>query len=320
MPRALITGVTGQDGSYLAELLLKKGYTVYGLVRRSSQPRNVVPGVEVVEGDVTDFASVLEAVKQTRPREIYNLAAQSFVRASFDAPLATWEVNATGFINVCEATLREWPAARIYQASTSEMFGGASDLCSQGFDEKSPFHPRSPYGVSKVAAHYAAMHYRDRGLEVSTGILFNHESPRRGEEFVTRKITRYIGRAVAGFDLPPLQLGATWPMRDWGFAGDYVEAMWLMLQHAKADDFVIATGEAHSVQEFLDAACEAAGVTIAVESNGNHTRPTEVPYLRGVATKATHELGWLPKTDFKSLVRMMVHEDIELARQEFAAR
>lgn len=312
MTTSLITGVTGQDGSYLAEYLLSKGHFVYGLERRSSNPRRHIPGVVLIEGDVADYQTVLNAVRESGPDEIYNLAAQSFVGTSFAAPGATFDANASGALNVFEAALSAAPNAKVYQASTSEMFG----LASGTLNESSPFHPRSPYAVSKVAAHYAAGHYRDRGLAVSCGILMNHESPRRGEEFLTRKVTRYVGRLVAGTATGPLKLGALTPMRDWGFAGDYVKAMHAMLQ-VPPDDFVIATGESHSVRAWVETAFAEAGLDWREHvETGADLRPTEVPYLCGDASKAYRAFGWQAEVRFPELVRMMVQADIALALRE----
>jgi GDPmannose 4,6-dehydratase len=309
MTRALITGITGQDGSFLAEHLLALGYTVYGLARRSSQPRREVPGVTLLTGDVTDFQTVRQAIEVSDPHEIYNLAAQSFVGASFDAPGHTFDVNARGAINVFEAALLARRDARVYQASTSEMFGVAR----APLNESSPLRPRSPYGVSKIAAHVAAQYYRDRGLAVSCGILFNHESERRGEEFLSRKVTRYVGRLVAGGVTEPLFLGDLSPMRDWGYAGDYVAAMRAMLQ-ADPDDFVIATGVSRSVEYFVARAFAVAGLDWKKHVvTGCDTRPTEVPYLCGDASKARRKLGWWPAVGLDALIERMVLADIRLA-------
>jgi GDPmannose 4,6-dehydratase len=310
MTNVLITGVSGQDGSYLAELLLEKGYTVYGLERRTSAPLRRTDGVAIIEGDITDAESVAAAVRASQPAEVYNLAAQSFVGTSFTCPAATFDVNATGAVNVFEACLRYAPKSRVYQASTSEMFG----LASGQLNERSPFHPRSPYGVSKVAAHYAAQHYRERGLAVSCGILFNHESPRRGEQFLTRKVTRYLGRVMAGHTKKPLQLGDLTPKRDWGYAGDYVKAMWAMVQ-APADDFVVASGRSVSVGDFVREAFAYAKVDFEthVEVVPEETRPTEVPALWGDYSKARTTFGWEPTVGLSELVRMMVDADYALA-------
>lgn len=314
--RALITGVSGQDGSYLAEFLLEKGYTVYGLERRTSAPLRRTEGVFTLEGDITDAESVAAAVRLAQPDEVYNLAAQSFVGTSFTCPAATFDVNATGAVNVFEACLRYAPCARVYQASTSEMFGLASGL----LDEQTPFHPRSPYGVSKVAAHYAAQHYRERGLAVSCGILFNHESPRRGEQFLTRKVTRYLGKVLAGTATKPLQLGDLTPTRDWGFAGDYVKAMWAMLQ-IPADDFVVASGTTTSVGDFVRTAFEYAGVDFEthVDVVSSEIRPTEVPALWGDYRKIRAATGWESSVGWVELVQMMVDADYALAMRNRGA-
>lgn len=314
MPRALITGITGQDGSFLAEHLLDLGYSVYGLARRSSQPRREITGVTLLTGDVTDAQTVWNALEASQPDEIYNLAAQSFVGASFEAPGSTFDVNARGSINVFEAALQVTPNARVYHASTSEMFGVAN----APLNESSPLRPRSPYGVSKVAAHFAAQHYRDRGLAVSCGILFNHESERRGEEFLSRKVTRYVGRVVAGTADEPLYLGDLRPMRDWGYAGDYVKAMQAMLR-VPADDFVIATGVSRSVEYFVAKAFAVAGLDWRAHVvTGQHLRPTEVPYLNGDATKARRAFGWWPSVSLDDLIERMVRADIRLAEKERA--
>jgi GDPmannose 4,6-dehydratase len=311
--RALITGISGQDGSYLAEFLLSKGYAVYGLERRTSAPPRRTPGVVVFEGDVTDYHSVLSAVRDVQPDEVYNLAAQSFVGTSFVTPSSTMDINAGGALNVFEACLNEVPFANVYQASTSEMFG----LASKALNEASPFHPRSPYGVSKIAAHYAAKHYRDRGLDVSCGILFNHESPRRGEQFLTRKVTRYVGRLAAGYDLPPLELGDMSASRDWGFAGDYVKAMWAMLQQSEPDDYVIATGQTRTVEQFVRGAFTAGGFDYREHVvTGVGLRPTEVPYLLGDPSKAYRKFGWQAETSLGTLILKMVQADTALAWRE----
>lgn len=311
MTTALITGITGQDGTLLAQYLLTLGYRVYGLARRSSAPRRET-GATVLTGDVTDAQTVWNALEASQPDEIYNLAAQSFVGASFEAPASTFDANAKGALNVFEAALQCAPDARVYQASTSEMFGVANGP----LNESSPLKPRSPYGISKVAAHFAAQHYRDRGLAVSCGILFNHESEYRGEEFLTRKVTRYVGRAVAGTIDEPLYLGDLRPMRDWGCAGDYVRGMHQMLQ-VPPGDFVLATGVSRSVEYFVARAFAAGGLDwknhVIAQKN---LRPTEVPYLCGDATKAKRAFGWWPTTTVDALIDRMVHHDIALAERE----
>jgi GDPmannose 4,6-dehydratase len=330
MKKALISGITGQDGSYLAELLLHKGYEVHGIVRRAStfntdrldsiyaDPHE--PGVSLYlhYGDVTDGVSLRHILEKTRPDEIYNLAAQSHVRVSFDQPEYTADVVATGTLRLLDA-LRDYTQAnsrhvRFYQAGSSEMFGAAPPPQ----NERTPFYPRSPYAASKVAAHWYTVNYREAyGLFLCNGILFNHESPRRGETFVTRKITRALARIKLGLQ-EKLFLGNLDARRDWGFAGDYVEAMWLMLQQEKATDYVIATGEAHSVREFLDLAagyCEL-NWRHHVQQDSRYLRPTEVDHLLGDSSKAREALGWRPRVAFAELVKMMVEHDLELARQE----
>ncbi len=330
MKRALITGITGQDGSFLAELLLSKGYEVHGLIRRAStfnterldpiyaDPHEGGASLYLHYGDVTDGTGLRRTIEKTRPSEIYNLAAQSHVRVSFDQPEYTADVVATGTLRLLEA-VRDYVAiggekVKVYQAGSSEMYGATAPPQ----DEKTPFYPRSPYAASKVAAHWYAVNYREAyKLFVSNGILFNHESERRGETFVTRKITRALARIKMGLQ-KKLFLGNLESKRDWGYAGDYVVAMWLMLQQDEPDDFVIATGEAHSVREFLDEAGEICGLDWHehVETDARYFRPTEVDYLLGDASKARDTLGWAPQVGFRDLVRKMVEHDLELARQE----
>lgn len=329
MKKALISGITGQDGSFLAELLLAKGYQVHGIVRRAStfNTGRLEPiyhdrhekGVHLFlhYGDVADgtgFRRVLDAVQ---PDEIYNLAAQSHVRVSFDQAEYTADVVATGTLRILEA-VRDYAArgnaVRFYQAGSSEMFGAAPPPQ----NESTAFYPRSPYAVSKVAAHWYAVNYREAyGLFVANGILFNHESPRRGETFVTRKITRALARIKLGLQ-SKLYLGNLDARRDWGFAGDYVEAMWRILQHPHPEDFVIATGESHSVREFLELAAAYCDLDWRplVETDPRYLRPTEVDALCGDATKARSLLDWTPKVSFEGLVKMMIDHDIELAQQE----
>lgn len=286
--RALITGVGGQDGSYLAELLLSKNYEVYGLVRRTSTPQKIVKGVKIIEGDLLDQMSLNRAVVESMPDEIYNLAAQSFVGTSWRQPVLTAEVTGLGTLRMLEAMRMHNPKAKFYQASSSEMFGNHHGKA----NENTPFNPRSPYGVAKLFAHKIAVNYRETyGMRISCGILFNHESPRRGEEFVTQKI------AQAAKAKRVVTLGNVEAKRDWGYAPEYVEAMWLMLQHTP-DDYVIGTGESHSVKEFA----EAAGVQYTIDKSLQ--RPTEIYDLIADATKA-RKLGWQPKTTFKELVRIM---------------
>ena len=329
MKRALITGVTGQDGSFLAEFLLAKGYEVHGVVRRAStfnterldpiykDQHEAGAALFLHYGDVTDGAGFRRILEKAQPDEIYNLAAQSHVRVSFDQAEYTADVVATGTLRILEA-LRDYAAVkkdvRLYQAGSSEMFGAAKPPQ----NELTPFYPRSPYAASKVAAHWYAVNYREAyGLFISNGILFNHESPRRGETFVTRKITRALARIKLGLQ-DKLYLGNLDSKRDWGYAGDYVEAMWLMLQDTSPDDFVIATGESHSVRDFLDLAAAHCGLDWKehVEQDARYFRPTEVDFLLGDGSKANSALGWKPRVTFDELVRMMVDHDMEVARQE----
>jgi GDPmannose 4,6-dehydratase len=320
MPTALITGITGQDGSYLAELLLANGYDVHGVVRRSStfgtqRIEHVFDSLHLHYGDVTDGGALMRIVLEVEPDEIYNLAAQSHVRVSFDQPHYTSESVALGTLNVLEAA-RSVPGCRVYQASSSEQYGNASP---EPQNETTPFKPRSPYGCAKTFAHHLTVNYRESyGLHASCGILFNHESPRRGETFVTRKITRAVGRIKHGLQ-DKLFLGNMDAMRDWGFAGDYVEAMWLMLQEDEPGDYVIATGKTQTVREFCEAAFAAAGMDYRdyVEIDLRYYRPAEVDFLLGDAAKAERVLGWRPATQPDELVRLMVEADIELARQEY---
>ena len=330
MPVALITGITGQDGSYLAELLLEKGYTVYGLVRRSAaEPANRVghlpidpdpdrPAEEplrVVAGDLTDTGSLARALSQVQPDEVYNLGAQSHVRDSFDAPDRTAEATGLGTLRLLEAIRLTGLRPRFYQASSSEQFGKVQETPQR---ETTAFYPRSPYGCAKAFAHYLTVNYRESyGLHASCGILFNHESPRRGEAFVTRKITRAAARIKLGLQ-SELRLGNLEAQRDWGFAGDYVHAMWLMLQQDEPDDYVIATGESHSVREFLAAAFARVDLDYHdyVREDPNLRRPAEVDLLVGDASKARERLGWEPTVDFEQLVQRMVASDLELAQRE----
>lgn len=329
--RALITGITGQDGSYLAEFLLHKNYEVHGLVRRSSSfntaridhlyedPHDSGTRLHLHYGDLSDSNSLRRILDQTQPDEVYNLGAQSHVRVSFDMPVETVDVVGLGTVRLLEA-IREFEQhsnhhVRFYQASSSEMYG---DVRETPQTESTPFYPRSPYGVAKVAAYWATVNYREAyGMHASNGILFNHESPRRGETFVTRKITRAIGRIKHGLQ-DKLYLGNLDAKRDWGFAGDFVAAMWLMLQQDEADDYVIATGETHSVREFLEVAFGQLSLNYAdfVEIDPRYYRPTEVDLLLGNASKARDQLGWTPEVSFESLVEMMVDADLELAARE----
>jgi GDPmannose 4,6-dehydratase len=334
MKRALITGVTGQDGSYLARLLLVRGYEVHGLIRRTStfnteriddiyrDPHEAGGRFFLHYGDLTDGTGLHRLLDKIHPEEVYNLGAQSHVRVSFDQPEYTADTVATGTLRLLEA-VRDFRATtgkeiRFYQAGSSEMFGSAPPPQA----ESTPFYPRSPYAASKAAAHWYAVNYREAyGLFIANGILFNHESPQRGETFVTRKITRAVGRIKLGLQ-QKLYLGNLDAKRDWGFAGDYVEAMWLMLQQPAGDDYVVATGETRSVREFLDEAFRYAGLDWAthVEIDTRYLRPTEVDHLQGDSSKARERLGWKPKVGFEELVRMMVDHDMELARQECTLR
>jgi GDPmannose 4,6-dehydratase len=313
--RALITGITGQDGSYLAELLLAKGYDVYGLVRRSSTEtldrlEGVLSRIHLIGGDLMDPSSMLDALDAARPDEVYNLAAQSFVAESWHEPVYTGEITALSVTRLLETIRRAAPDARFYQASSSEMFGKVLETPQR---ETTPFHPRSPYGVAKVYGHFITVNYRESfGMHASSGILFNHESPRRGIEFVTRKITDGVARIKAGLQ-SELRLGNLDAQRDWGFAGDYVKAMWLMLQQDEPGDYVVATGETHSVQEFCEIAFGRAGLDWEkhVVVDERFVRPAEVDLLLGDPAKAREVLGWTPKVTFRGLVEMMVDADLE---------
>jgi GDPmannose 4,6-dehydratase len=314
--RALITGITGQDGSYLAELLLGKGYEVFGLTRRLSAPNywrieHILDRLTLIPGDLLDQLSLIRVLDRVRPHEFYNLAAMSFVPASWEQPMLTGEFNAQGVTRVLEAVRHVDPSIRLYQASSSEMFGKVREVPQL---ETTPFYPRSPYGVSKVFAHYITVNYRESyDLFAVSGILFNHESPRRGLEFVTRKVTDGVARIKLGL-ADSLSLGNLDAHRDWGFAGDYVRAMWQMLQQDAPDDYVIATGEAHSVRDLVEIAFGHAGLEWDryVRLDPALIRPAEVDHLIGNATKARTELGWTPSVTFDGLVRMMV--DADLAR------
>jgi len=318
-PRALITGITGQDGSYLAEFLLGRGYEVYGLVRRSSSERfdrleAVRDRLRLLHGDLLDQASLVRALQLARPHEVYNLAAQSFVPTSWIEPTLTAEFTAVGVTRMLEALRQVAPQARFYQASSSEMFGKVRETPQR---ESTPFHPRSPYGVSKAYGHFITVNYRESyGLHASSGILFNHESPRRGIEFVTRKITHAAARISLGLQ-QELRLGNLEARRDWGFAGDYVEAMWLMLQQDVPEDYVIATGETHSVREACQLAFGELGLDWSryVAPDESLLRPAEVDLLIGDASKARARLGWAPRVDFAGLIRMMVRADVDALRR-----
>ncbi len=313
--RALITGILGQDGSYLAEFLLTKGYEVYGMVRRSSVERydriaHIMDKVNLLQGDLLDQYSLMQAVKDSNPDEVYNLAAQSFVPTSWNQPVLTGEFTALGVTRLLEAIRQAKPDAKFYQASSSEMIG-KSEIVPQ--NEHTPFHPRSPYGVAKVYAYWITVNYRESyGMFNCNGILFNHESPRRGIEFVTRKVSDGVARIKLGL-ASELRLGNLEAKRDWGFAGDYVEAIWLILQQEKPDDYVVGTGIAHSVRELCEAAFEHVGLDWKnyVKVDKKFFRPAEVDHLIADASKARKALGWKPKVDFQHLVQMMVDSDIE---------
>jgi GDPmannose 4,6-dehydratase len=312
--RALITGITGQDGSYLAEFLLERGYEVYGMVRRSSQDHfdrvaHLEDRLHLREGDLLDQLSLITLLHEIEPQEIYNLAAQSFVPTSWAQPILTSEATALGVTRMLEAIRVVDRSIRFYQASSSEMFGKVRESPQT---EQTPFHPRSPYGVAKVYGHYITVNYRESyGLYAVSGILFNHESPRRGRQFVTRKVTHGVARIKLGLDTE-LRLGNLDAKRDWGFAGDYVEAMWMMLQQPSPEDYVIATGETHTVREL----CEIAFARVGLEwrkhvvVDPSHVRPAEVDMLTGDATKAHTKLGWQQKVRFRELVEMMVDADV----------
>jgi GDPmannose 4,6-dehydratase len=334
LKKALITGITGQDGSYLAELLLGKGYEVHGIMRRASQfntdridhlyvdSHDPAARLFLHYGDLADGTVLRRVIEAVQPDEVYNLGAQSHVRVSFDEPEYTADVDALGTLRLLEC-VRDYVqrcghAVRCYQAGSSEMFGAAPPPQT----ETTPFHPRSPYAVSKVAAHWYAVNYRESyGLYICNGILFNHESPRRGETFVTRKISRAVGRIKHGLQ-DRLYLGNLDAKRDWGFAGDFVEAMWLMLQQDEPDDYVVATGESYSVREFIEAAFGYAGLDWEkyIAFDPRYLRPAEVDHLLGDASKARERLGWRPRVGFAELVRSMVDNDMELARQEVTLR
>jgi len=320
MPTALITGVTGQDGMYLAELLVKKGYSVFGMVngqnnQKGAELTNLLPQVIQVRGDLSDSASLAAVLYEIQPDEIYNLAAMSFVGLSFNQPELTAHITGLGLLRLLEAckVTQLQNKVRIYQASSSEMFGRVREVPQT---ELTPFYPRSPYGSAKAFAHHTCVNYRESyGMFISCGILFNHESERRGDEFVTRKITKAVARIKLGLS-SELRLGTLTPRRDWGHAEDYVRAMWLMLQHDKPEDFVIATGVTHSVQEFLDMAFKCVGISDHmqkyVEQDERYMRPAEVDHLIGDASKAQRILGWQPEVSFEALVQRMVENDLKL--------
>lgn len=327
MKKALITGITGQDGSYLAEFLLEKGYEVHGLIRRSSSfnteridhlykdPHDPTAKLFLHYGDMVDGMGLREILTRVQPNEVYNLGAQSQVRISFDQPVYTAQVDAVGTVRLLEAIRDTGLQTRFYQASSSEMFGKVAEVPQK---ETTPFHPRSPYGCAKVYSFWQTVNYREAyGMFCCNGILFNHESPRRGETFVTRKITRAATRIKLGLQ-DKLYLGNLNAKRDWGFAGDYVEAMWLMLQQEKPEDYVIATGKMHSVREFLDSAFDLVGLDWRehVEIDPRYFRPAEVEKLCGDASKARRVLNWQPKTSFEELVTIMIEADMKLAKRE----
>ena len=318
--RALITGITGQDGSYLAELLLSKGYQVFGLMRRVSVPtlqriRHILDQVTLIQGDLIDQLSLINAVEEVQPDEVYNLGAMSFVPVSFRQPILTGEYTALGALRLLEAVRLARPSARFYQASSSEMFGRAVEVPQS---EHTPFYPRSPYGTSKVFAHWATINYRESyDMYAVSGILFNHESPRRGSEFVTRKVSLAVSRIALGLQ-DELVMGTLEPKRDWGYAPEYVEAMWRMLQQPNADDYVIATGETHSVRELVACAFAAVGIEDwerLVRIDPSLARPNEVELLLGDPRKAEQQLGWQASTRFAQLVQLMVAADLDMLKQ-----
>jgi GDPmannose 4,6-dehydratase len=329
--RALITGITGQDGSYLAELLLSKGYEVHGIIRRAStfntgrldhiyaDPHRASVRLKLHYGDLSDASALARLLAKIEPAEIYNLAAQSHVRVSFDCPEYTTDITATGAVRLLEAIRETGIKPRYYQASSSEMFGQVQEVPQT---ERTPFYPRSPYACAKLYAHWITVNYRESyGLHASSGILFNHESPRRGETFVTRKITRAVALILAGLQ-DKLYLGNLEAKRDWGYAKEYVEAMWLMLQQDQPDDYVIATGETHSVKEFLEVAFEHAGLDWRkhVDIDPMYFRPAEVDLLIGDYSKAKKKLNWEPQIRFRELVKLMVDEDVRRLKEHQAGR
>ena len=322
MKKAFITGITGQDGSYLAEFLLEKGYRVYGLTRRTSTQnfariKHIIHNdhLELISGDLIDQHSLTGAVNDVKPDEVYNLAAQSFVQASWKQPVLTGQVTGLGVTRMIEAVRLGAPNAKFYQASSSEMFGKVRETPQ---NEETPFYPRSPYGVAKIYGHWITINYRESyDLFAVSGILFNHESPRRGLEFVTRKIANAVARIKLGKQ-DYVELGNLDSKRDWGFAKDYVEAMWLMLQQDEPEDYVIATGETHSVREFLDLACKEVGIKdwqTVHKHNPAYDRPAEVDYLIGDASKAKKEIGWEPSVSFQELVSLMVQAELKKESQ-----
>ncbi len=322
---ALITGIIGQDGPYLAKLLLKKNYEVYGLIRRYTNPNfsnldylGITNDVEYVNGDMTDEGSLMNIVKTIQPDEVYNLAAQSFVGTSWDQAKVTTEINSMGVLYLLNAIKDHCPRAKFYQASTSEMFGNSSNK--NGIQtEETPFHPRSPYAISKLYAHWMTVNFKESyGMFCASGILFNHESPIRGKEFVTRKITDGVARIKLGLE-NKIKLGNLDSKRDWGFAGDYVDAMWLMLQQKEPDNYIISTGKTHSIRDFLDEAFGYIGIKSwkkHVSIDPRFKRPAELFVLKGRSTKARRKLGWRPKTTFKQLVAMMMEADLKRVEEE----
>jgi GDPmannose 4,6-dehydratase len=322
--RALITGVTGQDGSYLAELLLRKGYKVYGLIRRSSVKKfdrieTIIDDIELVEGDLTDQSSLDSVLHTVQPDEVYNMAAQSFVPVSWNQPVLTGDVTGLGVIRILEAIRRHCPTAKFLQASSSEMFGKVRETPQT---EKTAFYPRSPYGAAKVFGHYITVNYRESyGLFACSAIGFNHESPRRGVEFVTRKVTHQVARIKCGL-ARKLMMGNLDAKRDWGFAGDYVYAMWLMLQQAEPEDYVLATGKTHSIRDLLEIAFSAVALDwqAYVEIDPKLIRPAEVDVLCGDGQKARERLGWEPQVGFEELIKMMVDADLELLKRHIVEK
>jgi GDPmannose 4,6-dehydratase len=321
--RALVTGITGQDGMYLAELLIEKDYQVYGLIRGQNNPKrpmieDLLPGVELIEGDLTDMTSLIAALEYSQPDEVYNLAAISFVALSFKQPEITGEITGLGALRLLEAIRMVNPKIKFYQASSSEMFGRVREVPQT---EETPFHPRSPYGVAKVYAHYMTLNYRESyGLFACSGILFNHESPRRGLEFVTRKITNAVARIKLGIQ-KDIVLGNLDAKRDWGFSGDYVKAMWMMLQQDKPDDYVIATGQTHSIKDFLELAFKEVGIDDwkpYVKQDPKFMRPAEVDLLIGKPEKAKQKLGWEHEVDLPQLVKMMVQNDLKIESRKIS--
>ena len=318
--RALITGITGQDGSYLAELLLAKGYEVYGLIRRTSTTnferiKHIQDQLTLIQADLTDLTSLIYALRESEPEEVYNLAAQSFVPTSWSQPVLTGDVTALGVTRMLDALRAVNPQIRFYQASSSEMFGKVQEVPQR---EETPFYPRSPYGVAKVYGHWITVNYRESyDLHANSGILFNHESPRRGREFVTRKVTYHAAKIKLGLE-KELRIGNLDAQRDWGFAGDYVEAMWLMLQQPTPDDYVVATGETHTVQRLIEIAfnCVQLNWRDYAVQDPKFMRPAEVDLLIGDPLKAKQALGWQPKVSFEQLVEMMVESDYNQLKAE----